>query len=195
MTGQGNFDRDSDAGVDVSIHLANLHLVSRDDPRATFTRLAEILSIDPPSVAELAERHVDAFIRLGDQLHRIVAVIVEGDLDRGALRVNALLESSPAHPHLAKDAEGTWRLHHHPVDTELVAMWTAICAEAMARLIGAGHADRLGICAAVDCGSAFLDQSKNGSRRFCTLSCQNRTKATAFRARRAMRAATSTAIT
>jgi predicted RNA-binding Zn ribbon-like protein len=63
-------------------------------------------------------------------------------------------------------------------------MWTAICAEAIARLIGTGQAGRLGICNAVDCGRAFLDQSKNASRRFCTITCQNRTKAAAFRSRR-----------
>ncbi len=85
-------------------------------------------------------------LELGTELHRIVTDVASGNLDAGAVRVNALLESSPAYPHLAKDTAGVWHLHHHPVDTELVAMWTAICAEAIARLIGTGQADRLGIC-------------------------------------------------
>ena len=90
----------------------------------------------------------------------------------------------PAHPHLAKE-QGRWRLHHHPVDAALVPMWTAICAEGIARMIGAGHGDRLGTCEATDCGRVFVDLSKNASRRFCSTTCQNRVKAAAFRRRRA----------
>ena len=184
MTGQADFSSYSDAGMGVSIDLANVTLRPHEDRAATLARVGAIVAIDPPSVAELAERHVGPLLELGTELHRIVTDVASGNLDAGAVRVNALLESSPAYPHLAKDTGGVWHLHHHPVDTELVAMWTAICAEAIARLIGTGQADRLGICDAVDCARAFLDQSKNASRRFCTITCQNRTKAAAFRSRR-----------
>ena len=74
-----------------------------------------------------------------------------------------------------------WRLHHHPADADLVPMATAICAEAVARVIGAGAADRLGTCGADECERVFLDGSKNGSRRFCSTTCQNRVKALARR--------------
>ena len=43
---------------------------------------------------------------------------------------------------------------------------------------------RLGTCASTDCDRVFLDGSKNASRRFCSTTCQNRVKATAFRLRR-----------
>jgi predicted RNA-binding Zn ribbon-like protein len=185
MTGQVDFSGYSDGGMSVSIDLANLSLARHDDASVALDALAEIVSIDPPSVAALAERHVGSFVALGYELYRIATEVVMGDHDVAAERVNALLDSSPAYPHLAKDENGVWRLHHHPVDTELIAMWTAICAEAIARLIGTGHADRLGICDADDCLGVFLDQSKNASRRFCTTTCQNRTKAAAFRSRRA----------
>ena len=94
-----------------------------------------------------------------------------------------MLADHPAHPHLAKDA-GRWRLHHHPVDADLVPMCTSICAEALARMIGAGHDDRLGTCQSPECDRAFVDLSKNASRRFCSTTCQNRVKAAAFRRRR-----------
>ncbi|MFC7714462.1 CGNR zinc finger domain-containing protein [Nonomuraea recticatena] len=35
------------------------------------------------------------------------------------------------------------------------------------------------------CESVFFDTTRNASRRFCGLSCQNRAKASAYRARRA----------
>jgi predicted RNA-binding Zn ribbon-like protein len=96
--------------------------------------------------------------------------------------LNVLLTRHPAHPHLAKE-DGGWRLHHHAVDAALVPMWTAICAEGVARVIGAGDGDRLGTCRRPGCGRVFLDVSKNGSRRFCSTTCQNRVKAAAFRRR------------
>ena len=86
------------------------------------------------------------------------------------------------HPHLAKEG-GIWRLHHHPGDAPLVPMWTAVCAEGMARMIGAGHADRFGTCAASDCERVFFDTSRNASRRYCSTTCQNREKTAAFRRR------------
>lgn len=176
----------------VSVDLANLSLAGRHQDRqgdrldstAMLSCLAEIVAVDPPSVASLAERHIPMFTDLGRKLHQLIAEVASGDLDAAAERVNALLESAPAYPHLAKDSDGVWRLHHHPVDIELVPMWIAICAEAIARLIGTGHHDRLGICSAGDCGRAYFDQSKNSSRRFCSTTCQNRTKAAAFRSRR-----------
>ena len=93
-----------------------------------------------------------------------------------------MLASHPAHPHLAKE-RGRWRLHHHPVEAGPAPMWTAICAEGLARAIGAGDAHRLGSCAGSDCERLFYDASKNASRRFCSTTCQNRIKTAAFRRR------------
>ena len=43
---------------------------------------------------------------------------------------------------------------------------------------------RLGVCAADRCDRVFVDVSRNAGKRFCSLSCQNRVKAAAFRGRR-----------
>jgi predicted RNA-binding Zn ribbon-like protein len=74
-------------------------------------------------------------------------------------------------------------LHHHPADAPLVPMYTSICAEAMARMIGSGYTERFGICDASNCNRVFFDNSKNGTRRFCSVTCQNRVKTAAFRLR------------
>jgi predicted RNA-binding Zn ribbon-like protein len=112
----------------------------------------------------------------------VFADLCGGAVDSAAVRLNALLLQHPAHPHLAKE-DGVWRLHHHPAEVELVPMWTAICAEALARVLGAGEAHRLGTCAA--CGRVFFDVTKNASRRFCSTTCQNRVKAQTYRRRHA----------
>jgi predicted RNA-binding Zn ribbon-like protein len=68
-------------------------------------------------------------------------------------------------------------------------MWTSICAAALAELIGAGEAQRLGTCERPDCDRVYVDVSKNASRRFCSLTCQNRVKVATFRERAGKRRA------
>lgn len=190
MTGQINLDRYRDAGVFAALELVNglaiSHAygrpVSADDPLAA---IADVLSVDPPSVAELDQRHVPAFVRLARRLRDVFAGLADRDVDAAAELLNELLGKHPAHPHLAKEG-GVWRMHHHPADAALVPMWTSICAEALARMIDAGFSDRLGTCAATDCERVYFDTSRNGSRRFCSTACQNRMKMAAFRRRRSV---------
>ena len=144
--------------------------------------LAEVFAVDPPSAAQLGVGDVPGFVALARRLRSVFDDLDGGDVDAAASRLNRLLARHPAHPHLAVE-DGQWRLHHHPVDAALVPMWTAVCAEGLARLIGAGHASRLGTCEDADCDRVFVDVSRNGSRRFCSTTCQNRVKAAAFRHR------------
>jgi predicted RNA-binding Zn ribbon-like protein len=125
---------------------------------------------------------VPRFLALARSLRPVFHALHRGDVDGAAARLNDLLAKHPAQPHLARE-RGRWRLHHHPVDVALVPMWTSICAEGMARMLGAGYGDRFGVCEAPGCGRVFLDVSRNGSRRFCSTTCQNRVKAAAFRVR------------
>ncbi|MFC7533938.1 CGNR zinc finger domain-containing protein [Actinoplanes sp. GCM10030250] len=144
--------------------------------------IAGILAIDPPSAAAFRSGDSPGFTELARQLRQIVDDLDRGDVDAAAGRLNTFLVEHPAHPHLAKE-DGRWRLHHHPADAALVPMWTSICAASIARLVGAGLHDRVGTCHAPGCDLAFIDASKNGSRRFCSTPCQNRVKAATFRRR------------
>jgi len=192
MTGQVLFDSYVDAGAFVAAELVNL-LASRrqadETPTSAAARLQTIaaaLEIDPPSVARLKARDLPRFAELAGLLREVFDDIDADNTDRAASRLNRLLAAHPAHPYLAKE-DGRWRMHHHSVDAALVPMWTAICAENLARMFGAGIEDRLGTCAVEDCRRVFVDVSKNGSRRFCSTTCQNRVKAAAFRRRQAGR--------
>jgi predicted RNA-binding Zn ribbon-like protein len=146
--------------------------------------LAKILAVDPLSVAMLRPADAPGFLALAGALRQVFDALGRGHTDAAASRLNDLLSKHPAHPHLAKE-HGRWRLHHHPMDVALVPMWTSICAEAMARMLGAGHGDRFGTCVAPGCDRVFFDVSRNGRRRFCSTTCQNRVKAAAFRRRQA----------
>lgn len=176
MTGQVILDSYVDAGVQVAAALVN-------EPAPDADALARVLARDPASVAQLKARDVPGFTALARDLRRVFADLAADDVPAAAARLNRLLARHPAHPHLAIE-EGRWRLHHHPQRAPLVPMWTSICAEAIARHVGAGHAARFGVCAAPGCGRVYFDESKNATRRFCSTTCQNRVKAAAFRERR-----------
>jgi len=51
--------------------------------------------------------------------------------------------------------------------------------------LGGSHSDRLGVCTAPRCDRVYVDTSRNGTRRYCSTSCQNRVKTAVFRARMA----------
>jgi predicted RNA-binding Zn ribbon-like protein len=179
VTGQELFDRYVDAGAFAAVDLVNdLH------PGAGVPVLARILAVDPPSVARLGAADVPGFLALAHRLREVFADLDADDVDAAAARLNDLLAAHPAHPHLAKEG-GRWRVHHHSVDAAVLPMWTSICAENLARLIGAGEWGRLGTCEAVGCERVFLDESKNAGRRFCSAACNNRARSAAYRRRRA----------
>jgi predicted RNA-binding Zn ribbon-like protein len=189
VTGQDKFDSYDDAGAVVAVDLVNEltieHAFGRPvTPTEPFWAIKRVLEIDPASAAALRQRDVPGFIALARQLRQVFMSLHHGDIDAAADRLNELLAAHPAHPHLERD-DGCWRVHHHPVDAGLVPMAAAVSAEAMARMIGAGEGHRLGTCDSDDCDRVFLDMSKNGSRRFCSTTCQNRVKAAAFRRRHA----------
>jgi predicted RNA-binding Zn ribbon-like protein len=191
MTGQVVLDSYADAGTYAAVELVNAlaleHAYGRPVPASDAApALRRVLAVDPPSVAQLSEADTPGFIALARRLRDVFHDLHRGDIDTAASHLNDMLATHPAHPHLAKE-DGHWRLHHHPVDAALVPMWTSICAEGLARLVGSGAGDRLGTCAAPDCDRVFVDGSKNASRRFCSTTCQNRVKAAAFRLRRVAR--------
>jgi predicted RNA-binding Zn ribbon-like protein len=68
-------------------------------------------------------------------------------------------------------------------DNSLPDGWAAGCATGLAVVLGGSGADRLGVCTAPGCDRVFVDTSRNGTRRYCSTSCQNRVKTAAFRAR------------
>ncbi|WP_043625600.1 CGNR zinc finger domain-containing protein [Nonomuraea candida] len=75
-------------------------------------------------------------------------------------------------------------LAFHAPGADLPDAWAADAGTALAMVIGVGQGRRLRSCEAEGCELVFFDVTRNASRRFCGLSCQNRAKASAYRARR-----------
>jgi predicted RNA-binding Zn ribbon-like protein len=114
---------------------------------------------------------------VADRLH---AVFAAGDAVERARLVTAMLAETAVRPEVAQD------------DDVLAAAWsvpeprTALLASAALALREhlAADPDRLGVCADQQCADVYIDASPGGHRRFCSLTCQNRTRVAAFRQRR-----------
>jgi predicted RNA-binding Zn ribbon-like protein len=121
----------------------------------------------------------------GDERTAAVGTVLRraGAVDDAARQVNALLVRTGARPELERHDGEPWHLHFHAADNSLPNGWAAGCATGLAVVLGGELHDRLGVCTAPRCDRVYVDTSRNGTRRFCSTSCQNRVKTAAFRAR------------
>jgi len=80
--------------------------------------------------------------------------------------------------------DGQLRFHADRVAEGLDLPWLELVRNSL-YLIESGQLARVKICGAVDCGWFFLDGSKNGKRRWCSMrSCGNREKARRFQTKK-----------
>ncbi len=189
-----NFDSYADLGVAAAAELVN-HLtegwaqgVLRRLPQSGPQR-ARLAAATEAAIwgrgSALGAPEAEELILLAERLREVFASLAAGDADRTAYRVNSLLREYRAAPQLATHDGEAWHLHFHSQDREVgrVEARGATCAVALATVIGSGWSSRLGTCAAERCDLVFVDTSRNGSRRFCSLRCLNRDKVARFRSR------------
>jgi predicted RNA-binding Zn ribbon-like protein len=117
------------------------------------------------------------------RLRAVFDAVDRGDVDMAAQTVNALLAETGARPQLDRHDGEPWHMHFHASTDSLAQGWAAGCATGLAIVLGTEMYDRLGVCTAPRCDRVYVDVSRNGTRRFCSTSCQSRVKAAAFRAR------------
>jgi len=132
------------------------------------------------------ERDARVLMRFARDARAIFEAAADEDVTRAAAAANDLLAWSRPAPRL--DQHGiVWDLHFHGPTDRLGDGWAAGCAAALALAIGSERAGRLGVCSAPECDRVYVDLSKNGSRSFCSVTCQNRVKNTRHRLSRAPR--------
>jgi predicted RNA-binding Zn ribbon-like protein len=189
-----NFDSYADLGVAAAAELINhltegwaqgaLRRLPQSGPQRTRLAAATEAAIWGRGSA-LGGPEAEELILLAERLREVFAGLAAGDADGTAHRVNSLLREYHAAPQLATHDGEPWHLHFHSQDREVgrVEARGATCAVALATVIGSGWSSRLGTCAAERCALVFVDTSRNGSRRFCSLRCLNRDKVARFRSR------------
>ena len=107
------------------------------------------------------------------------------DRDAMAQRVNAMLRETEAQPHLERHDGFDWHLHTTPLDAPLIDRIRAEAALALVDVVRSDETARMRVCGAPDCTGLFIDLSRNGSKRFCSVRCGNRVNMIAFRERQA----------
>jgi predicted RNA-binding Zn ribbon-like protein len=115
----------------------------------------------------------------------VFSAVAAGDVDAAARQVNELLAATGAHPQLDRHDGEPWHLHFHGTKEDAAIGWAAGCATGLAVVLGSELHGRIGVCTAPRCDRVYVDTSRNGTRRCCSTTCQNRVKAAGFRARQA----------
>jgi predicted RNA-binding Zn ribbon-like protein len=117
------------------------------------------------------------------RMRTAVDLCIDGEIEGAAAILNDVLQGSRAianlHSHPGQPIVFAFHGRGHRPGESCVADMAA----SVALIIGSGREARLGRCGATKCDQVFYDTTRNASRRFCDLSCQNRAKAVAYRAR------------
>ncbi|HXP19349.1 MAG TPA: CGNR zinc finger domain-containing protein [Streptosporangiaceae bacterium] len=110
-----------------------------------------------------------------------------GDQPAAISGLNALLAETGAVPQIVShDGRGP-HIHVSRASAPLADRIAAHSAMGLAELVVAGQSTRLRSCAAPGCRVAFVDSSRNQTRRYCdSRTCGNRQHVAAYRARRSI---------
>lgn len=187
-----NFDSHSSAVVAVAVELVNVATPGHRRGRAYAPPAGPDLAAALRGALTTGARRpralprgpaVAALAQLAIQVRPVFAQVQQGDLDTASRTVNTLLAHYRPTPYLDHHDGEPWHLHFHGAPDHDTSGWGGGISVALAAVLGSEYADRLGVCEAAGCDRVFVDTSRNGTRRYCSLACQNRVKAAAHRAR------------
>ena len=187
-----NFNSHMDAIIGVAVRLVNVATPGRKQGRpytvptgAELTAAVnEATGVDraPWVLSDAGARELAAW---ASRLRAVFEAVAAGELDRAAADLNDVMAEVGIRPVLRRHDDEPWHLHFYGGSGETVDNWMAGLSFGLAVVVGSEYADRLGVCLARECDRVYVDVSRNGRRRFCSTSCQSRTKAAAYRARQA----------
>lgn len=133
-------------------------------------------------VGELSERDLGAVLALRA---RFTEVFAAPDAPATAGLINKLVAEAGTTPQLTDHDGFGWHVHYFAPGASVADHLAADCGMALAFFVVAGERERLRRCEAPDCRHAFVDLSRNRSRRYCdSRTCGNRLHVAAYRARR-----------
>lgn len=157
------------------------HHVEAPSGPALRSAIRDALTFDrTPAVSAAAARTIADVV---PEVRAVFESAATGDTERAADLTNALLTRTGARPQLNQAPDGSWHLHFHGPTDSLGPGWAAGLAAGLTMALGVDEIGRLGVCSADRCDRVYVDNSRNGTRQFCSTRCQNRVKAAAHRAR------------
>ncbi|MFD9890459.1 CGNR zinc finger domain-containing protein [Amycolatopsis sp. NPDC059027] len=128
----------------------------------------------PPTADETAR-----ILEWGERLLPVFAAAPDDRVDL----VNALLATAACRPYISRHDGKPPHLHYASEHADPVSRVRAFTAGGLAHLV-CEDPERLGVCAREGCGTAYVDVSRNGRRRYCTARCATRVHVAEHRARR-----------
>ncbi|MGP3910610.1 CGNR zinc finger domain-containing protein [Nonomuraea sp. NBC_00507] len=146
-------------------------------PRAVEAMLSEHRLLRAAVKAGQAEE-LRAWARLLDP------VFGEADQDVQIKLINDLLDVTASKPYVSAHDGREPHLHFYSPDADIVSRAKDTTAGGLAMCMSFAGGGRLGRCDREGCGIVYVDTSRNGRRRFCSLACANRVNVAAHRARR-----------
>ena len=136
---------------------------------------------------ELHEADVDAVRALRTRLARVFDA---RDEPAAVKLLNQLAREYGTPPQLERDGGG-WRVRSWPDEREGLRFVTAYAAAGLVEGLTAFGWERFGRCAGSPCRCAFVDRSRNRTRRYCSPQCADRVAQADHRARQKARPAPS----
>jgi predicted RNA-binding Zn ribbon-like protein len=180
-----HFTPDTEDALAFLVDLGNTH------PTASRTGADELST--PAELTALLDKHgysgrfdrdlpeLASAVRVREELRALWSLPRDeqvGEINRWLREVNAL-------PFLVRHDRFDWHLHATGPDAPLADRMRAEGALALAEGTRANENARMRVCAAEDCTGLLVDQSRNGSKRFCSVRCGNRVNQQGFRERMA----------
>ncbi|MGW7417069.1 CGNR zinc finger domain-containing protein [Streptomyces sp. NPDC054863] len=175
---------DTRKALDVVVDLVNTAPESEPADRLTdvealsaFARLHDV-----SDVGRLGEGDLRA---VRDVRARFAEVFEASDPRAAAELINQLVAAAGTTPRLTDHDGFDWHVHYFAPGASMADHLAADCGMALAFIVVSGEQERLRRCEAPDCRHAFVDLSRNRSRRYCdSRTCGNRLHVAAYRARR-----------
>ncbi|MEU8892089.1 CGNR zinc finger domain-containing protein [Streptomyces sp. NPDC048442] len=175
---------DTRKALDVVVDLVNTAPESEQGDRLTdvealsaFARLHDV-----SDVGRLGESDLRA---VRDVRGRFAEVFEASDPRAAAELINQLVAAAGTTPRLTDHDGFDWHVHYFAPGASMADHLAADCGMALAFIVVSGEQERLRRCEAPDCRRAFVDLSRNRSRRYCdSRTCGNRLHVAAYRARR-----------
>ncbi|MCZ4514743.1 CGNR zinc finger domain-containing protein [Streptomyces sp. ActVer] len=116
---------------------------------------------------------------------RFAGIFAATDPRAAAALINELVAAAGTTPRLTDHDGYDWHVHYFAPGASVADHLAADGGMALAFFVVAGEQERLRRCEAPDCRRAFVDLSRNRSRRYCdSRTCGNRLHVAAYRARR-----------
>lgn len=153
------------------------------DPRGDQDAIRAAVSLttaDPPTLSRSDD---EMLAQVGRACWAALDDAARGHHERAAAALNDLLGAHRAQPRLVQHDRGPWHLHFSAADVTAGQRLAGDLIVAVAVLSGSDTLTRLRSCSAARCDRLFLDTTRSRTRRYCSTTCQNRTKVAAFRSR------------